>query len=208
MCSHWQVGWPRLSSSARRKLFFWMQASLADREFRYLHFQRPSHARILLRHAVARLTCHCRVSRTNCWDSSICSLLCRRGRLERLLTLCYAQRPRLFTLIAFELIDDPEQRAKNDRAVIAGQVYDAGFHDEAAEFDEVPRTLAALDPPGAHVMPCPCRLIPVAGRPVAPERRQCGAQLLVQFAAPGSERTRPHVLPMPPSSRCLSSRPA
>jgi hypothetical protein len=81
-------------------------------------------------HAVARLTCQCRVSRTNCWKGSICPLVCRRSRLERLLSLCYPQRSRVFALIALELLGDPEQRAKNDRAVVAGQVHDASFQDE------------------------------------------------------------------------------
>src|SRR5437868_7848387 len=61
----------------------------------------------------ARLTCPCRVSRTNCSDSSICSLVCRCGRLERLLPLCCPQRSRLFALIALELVCDPEQRSEN-----------------------------------------------------------------------------------------------
>jgi hypothetical protein len=42
----------------------------------------------------------------------------------------------------------------------------------------VPRALAALDLPSAHVMPRPCRLMPVARGSVAPERRQRRAQLL------------------------------
>ena len=46
-----------------------------------------------------------------------------------------------------------------------------GFDDEAAEFDEVPRALAALDLPRAHVMSRPCGLMTVARRPVALEGR-------------------------------------
>lgn len=38
--------------------------------------------------AVAWLICHCRASRTNCWNSSIRPLVCRRVHLERLLPLC------------------------------------------------------------------------------------------------------------------------
>ena len=118
--------------------------------------------------------------------------------------LPFPLRPRalgLFALIAFELVCHPEQRAEDDGAIIAGQVHDASLDDEAAEFDQVPRALAALDLPCAHIMPRPCCLLTVARRPVAPERRQCGAQLPVQFAAPGSERTRLRAWPMPPSFR-------
>lgn len=39
-------------------------------------------------HVVARLTCDCRASTTTCWNTSICPLVCRRVRLERLLSLC------------------------------------------------------------------------------------------------------------------------
>jgi hypothetical protein len=98
----------------------------------------------------------------------MCSLVCRRSRLERLLPLCYPQRSSLFALIASQLVGDPEQRAKNDGAVVAGQVHDASFHDEAAEFDEVPRALAALYLPGAHVMSGASRPMAVALRPVGP----------------------------------------
>ncbi|ABQ38286.1 hypothetical protein BBta_6371 [Bradyrhizobium sp. BTAi1] len=111
-------------------------------------------------------------------------------------------------MIAFELVCHPKQRAKDGSAIIAGQVDESSFHDEPAEFDQMPRALAALDLPCAHIMPSPCCLATVARRPVSPERRQCCAQLPVQFAAPGPERTRPHVLPMPPFLQCPSSLPA
>lgn len=128
-----------------------------------------------------------------------CILLCvSRVRLERLLPLCDPQRSRLLALFALELVGHPEQRAVDHGTVVAGQVHDAGFHDEAAEFDQMPRSLAALDLPCAHVMSCPCDLIPVARRSVAPERHpRCGQQP-VQFAAPVLERTRPRALPTPP----------
>ena len=73
----------------------------------------------------------------------------------------------MFALIALELVGHPEQRAVDDGAIVAGQVHDPGLDDEAAEFDQMPRALAALDLPGAHVMPRPRRLMPVARRPVA-----------------------------------------
>jgi hypothetical protein len=62
----------------------------------------------------------------------ICPLVCRRVRLERLFPLCRPKRPRLFVLIAFELVSDPEQRTENDSAIVAGKIDDPGFDDEAA----------------------------------------------------------------------------
>ena len=91
--------------------------------------------------------------------------------LERLLSLRGPERPCVFTLLALELIGHPEQRAVDHGAIIAGQVHDPGLDDEAAEFDQMPRALAAFDLPGAHVMTRPRCLMPVARRPVAPKRR-------------------------------------
>lgn len=112
--------------------------------------------------------------------------ICCSFSLERLPPLCYPQRSRLFTLVALQLVGHPKKRAEDDGAVAAGQVYETGFCDETAEFDEASRALAALDLPGALVMSHPCGLMPVA-----PECRQRCGQLLAQFAAPVLERTRP-----------------
>ena len=71
---------------------------------------------------------------------------------ERLLPFLAPDRPRPFALIALELVSHPKQRAVDRGAIIAGQVHDAGFDDEAAKLDEVPRALAAFDLPRAHVM--------------------------------------------------------
>src|ERR1700749_2881710 len=97
----------------------------------------------------------------------------------------------MFALIAFEPVGHPKQRAEDRGAVVAGQVDDSGFNDQAAEFDEMTCALAALDLPCAHVMSRPCDLMPVARRSVAQEGRPCCGQLSVQFAAPGFEKTRP-----------------
>ena len=71
-------------------------------------------------------------------------------------------------MVALELVSHPEQRAKNGGAIIAGQIHDTSLDDEASEFNEMPRALAALDLTGAHIMPRPCCLLTVARRPVAP----------------------------------------
>src|ERR1700704_3782836 len=83
------------------------------------------------------------ISTTNCWSSSICPFVCCRLRLERLLSHFGPQRSRLFALIAFELVRHPEQRTEDGGAIIAGQLYDASLDDEASEFNEMPRALAA-----------------------------------------------------------------
>lgn len=173
-----------------------------------LHFQRSSHDRTLLLHGVASLTSHLHASTTSRWSSSICRIARRQVRFQCLFSLCCPQRSCPFALIAFELLDNPYQRAEDRGAIIAGQVHDTGFNDETAQFDEVPRALAALDLPRAHVMPRLCGLMPVARRPVAPECRQRCGQLLTHFAALGFERKRPRAWPMPPVLRPPSSRPA
>src|SRR5262249_36363614 len=118
------------------------------------------------------------------------------------------QRSHPLALIAFELVAHPEQRAIDRGAVVAGQFDDPGLDDETAEFDEVPRPLAALDLPCAHVSPRPCCPMTVVGRPVAPERPQRHGQVPEQIAATGPERKWPRVWTMPPSFRRPSSRPA
>ena len=87
-------------------------------------------------------------------------------------------------LIAFELVAHPEQRAIDLGAVVTGQFDDPGLDDQTAEFDEVPRPLAAIDLPSAHVIPRPCRLMAVAGRPVALERPQRHGQFIGQPGRP------------------------
>jgi hypothetical protein len=118
------------------------------------------------------------------FDLSPC--VCCPLRLKRLLSLCGPQPERLFALIVLELIGHPKQGAENGGAVVAGQVDESGFHDEAAEFNEMPRTLATLDSPRAHVKSRPCGLVPVARHSVAPERRrQRRGQVVEQIAATG-----------------------
>ena len=84
----------------------------------------------------------------------------------------------------------------------------ARLDDETSEFDQMPGALATLDLPCAHVMPRPRHLLTVACRPMASQRHPCRGQALAQFAASGSERTRRHASPMPPSFRRPWSRPA
>ncbi|SMX61703.1 conserved protein of unknown function [Bradyrhizobium sp. ORS 285] len=88
-------------------------------------------------------------------------------RLKRLLSFCRPKRPRLFPPIALEPIGYPEQRAVNHGTVVTCQLHHASFDNEAAKLDEVPRALAALDLPRAHVMSRPCGLMPVARCSVA-----------------------------------------
>lgn len=91
---------------------------------------------------------------------------------ERPLSLRGPQRSCMFAVLALELIGHPDECTVNDDTVIAGQVHDSSFDDESAEFDQMPRTLAALDLPGAHIMSRPRRLMPLVFGPAAPESRQ------------------------------------
>lgn len=79
----------------------------------------------------------------------------------------------MFALIALKLVRHPEERAENDGAIVTGQVDDAGFDDQPAEFDQMSRALAALDLPCSHIMPRLRRLMTVARHSVAPKRHQC-----------------------------------
>ena len=76
--------------------------------------------------------------------------------------------------LTLELVGHPEQHAVYHGAIIARQVQNS-LDDEAAEFDQMPRAFAALDLLGAHVMPRPRRLMPVARRAIAPNRGPCRA---------------------------------
>ena len=127
--------------------------------------------------------------------------VCWTLRLERHLSEFRPYIARVFTLLAFELICHPDHRAVDRGPIIAGQVHETGFDDEAAEFNQVPRPFSALDLPRSHVIACPCRLMPVARRPVALDRRQRCGQVLMQIAATALERTPRRASPKPPSSR-------
>lgn len=98
---------------------------------------------------------------------------CWTFHLERLFSLSDPKFSRPFTVLALALLGYPDQCAVDHGAVVSGEVHDTGLDDETAEFDEMPGALAALDLPVAHITPRPCRLMPVARRPVAPKRHQC-----------------------------------
>ena len=69
----------------------------------------------------------------------------RRFHRERLFPLFGPQFARPFTVLAVELFGHPDHRAVDHGAVVAGQVYDPGLDDKAAEFDQMPGALAAFD---------------------------------------------------------------
>jgi hypothetical protein len=53
--------------------------------------------------------------------------ICRPFHSECLLSFCGPEHSGVFALIAFELVCDPEQRAKDGGAVVAGQVHNTGL---------------------------------------------------------------------------------
>lgn len=71
--------------------------------------------------------------------------VCGVFRLERLFPFCGPQFPRSFAVLALELFGYPDQCAVDGGAIIADQVHDPRLDDKTAEFDQIPRALAALD---------------------------------------------------------------
>ncbi|ANN57216.1 hypothetical protein A9174_10915 [Mesorhizobium loti NZP2037] len=108
--------------------------------------------------------------------------------------------------MALQLVGDPKQRAVDDGAVISGQINNACLYDEAAEFDQMSGSLAALDLPGAHVIASQSRLPAIVGCLIALERYAGCAEMPEQLAGTGSRKTSLHAWPMPHASRCLSSQ--
>ncbi|VDS07604.1 Phage capsid family protein [Paracoccus haematequi] len=72
-------------------------------------------------------------------------------------------------------------RAATDGENVSGKFAVVEKSHEFNEFDQMSRSLAALDLPSAHIMPRPLCLMPVVCCPVAFERRQCHDQALMQF---------------------------
>lgn len=89
---------------------------------------------------------------------------------------------RMLTVLALELFGHPQERAVDGGAVVVGEIDDAGFDDETAEFDQMPRALAAFDLPCAHIMPRSCGLMAVARRPIAIECCSCRGQTPFEVA--------------------------
>lgn len=104
---------------------------------------------------------------------------CWLFRYERLFPLFGPQFSRPFTVLAFELVGDPDHRAVDHGAVVTSEFGNTRLDDEATELDEMPRSLAAFDLPRAHVMPRLCCPMAIARRPIAFERRQCRGQALM-----------------------------
>jgi len=88
----------------------------------------------------------------------------------------------MLVFMALQLGGDPEKRSVDHGAVVAGQVYNACLYDETAEFNQLPGALAALDLPGPHVIASQSSLAPMAGCPVALERRAGCAEMPKQLA--------------------------
>ena len=82
----------------------------------------------------------------------------------------------LFSLLALEHLGEFEERAIEQRAIVIGELDQPGLDDQAAEFDQVTGTFAALHNPVAGIVPgdgvlkpMPCRRCPL-GR--VPDRLQ------------------------------------
>jgi hypothetical protein len=98
--------------------------------------------------------------------------VCWTIRLKRHLSQLYPDAAHPFAVLALQFVGHPEQRAVKDGAVVASEFDNARLDDEATQLDQMPRALATLDLPGAHIMTHLRRLVPMARRPVASQRRQ------------------------------------
>ncbi|BAB52122.1 mll5731 [Mesorhizobium japonicum MAFF 303099] len=112
----------------------------------------------------------------------------------------------MFSTFAFELGGDPKQGAIDGGAIVIGQLDDAGFGDETAEFDQMSGAFSALDLPRAHVIASLCRLPAIVGCPVVLERCDCCGEMPEQFAGTCFRKTSLHAWPMPHALRRLSSQ--
>ena len=71
---------------------------------------------------------------------------CRAIYLESHLSEFCPDAASVFSVLTLELFGHPDHCAVDHGAVIAGQIHDARFDDEATDFDQVPCALAALLP--------------------------------------------------------------
>ena len=76
----------------------------------------------------------------------------------------------MIAFFALQLARDRQERAIERGAIIAGQFDQPSLHDQATQFDQMPRAFPALDDPIAHVCSCLPGLKPMRRRPRAPLR--------------------------------------
>lgn len=63
----------------------------------------------------------------------------------------FPKHERLFAFLTAQLGRNGEERAVERGAIVIGEIDQSGFHDEAAQFDQLTRAFAALHGPFAHV---------------------------------------------------------
>lgn len=63
----------------------------------------------------------------------------------------FPKHERLFAFLTAKLGRNGQERAIERGAIIIGEFNQPGFHDEATQFDKMPRAFAAMHSPFAHV---------------------------------------------------------
>jgi hypothetical protein len=80
------------------------------------------------------------------------------------------ERDRLFACFTLQSVGEIEERTVKHGSIIPGECDQTGFLHEAAEFDQMSRTLAAFHDPCSHIIACELRFKPMFGRCRSPER--------------------------------------
>ena len=96
---------------------------------------------------------------------------------------------RCVALLITKQVGDREKSAVDRGAIVVRKVDQFGFDDEAAEFDQVPRALAAIHGPLAKIMPSKFRFEPPPSGFTTAERRLLCRQQYSQFFVTEAERT-------------------
>lgn len=96
-----------------------------------------------------------------------------------------------------------DQQPQNDRPIVAGKLNQIGLGDEAAEFDQLTRTVAALHLPFPRVMPRRLSLKSVASLYRPPVRAPCCSQRFYEHRRRYRERRRRRFCATPPFVQCL-----
>lgn len=119
------------------------------------------------------------------------------GKREGALAAPSPKRKRLIAGFATQRCRGFDQQSENCRPIVIGQFDQARFRNQATQFDQLPRALAALQDPGSLVVTRDLRLQPVARclRPVQCEDRSCQR---LEHRAALSERRPSHACASPP----------
>ena len=119
--------------------------------------------------------------------------------IERAPAAAFPECERFVSIVGSRLANQLQQRTVDGRAIVIGEIVQAGFLDETAEFDQVTGAFATLHNPAPRISPTPRRFQPLDQRPIATLRQDCRRQQLAHLCARAAERRRRPSHAMPPS---------